>query len=524
MDTFGGTMPFLSQSLIQTQELVQRALGAFAPELLLSAGIIFLLLFDLFGKAARPRASAWIAFTVAGLAGLLVLLRQPGQVELFGWMQGEAHMGMLRDDDFAKFFRCFILAATLVTIPMCLMLPAFQNRKMGEFYALLLAATLGMMLMSGATNMLMIYMGIEFASMASYLAVAFLKRDPKGSEAGLKYVIYGSVASGIMIYGMSLLYGMTGSLHLSALADAFTLTSAVSPGLIAASALVFAGFAYKMAAFPMHFWCPDAYEGAPTPLTAYLSVASKAAGFAVFVRFVMAFRSDYSLSISSPSEGVPVFDVGFGWVGLIAGAAALSMTAGNLAALWQTNLKRLLAYSSIAHAGYMLMGVAALRPQVENSGLQFAPIFFYLITYFFMNLAAFYVLTMVASKTGGETLDHFRGLGARAPFLAIMFTLCLVSLLGIPPTGGFTGKLQIFKMAVKADLVWLAVVAGVNTAISAYYYFRVVQAMWLDEAKDRSEVRFAWGHMVIVAVLSAPILVLGLAFQPVAAFVRQFGF
>jgi NADH-quinone oxidoreductase subunit N len=279
-----------------------------------------------------------------------------------------------------------------------------------------------------------------------------------------------------------------------------------------------------MAAFPMHFWCPDVYEGAPTPFTAYLSVASKAAGFAVFVRFAMAFRSDYGITVASATEGIPSYTVSFGWVGIIGGAAALSMTAGNLAALWQKNLKRMLAYSSIAHAGFLLMGVAALRPESAQSALEFAPLFFYLIIYFFMNLAAFYIITLVSAKTGGESLESYKGLGLRAPLLAVMLTLCLVSLLGIPPTGGFTGKLQIFKMAIKGDLIWLAIIAGLNTAVSAFYYFRVIQAIWLDEGTEKSSMRVAWGHLALVVVLSIPVLVLGLAFQPVAAFVRQFGF
>lgn len=516
-------MPLLSQSLVKTQELVQSALGAFAPELLLALGVVVLLLHDLFGRAPRPRSAAAVAAATLAVATLLVIVRAPGNVDLFGWIAGDSHHGMMRDDPFAKFFRCFILASTLITIPMCLTFPAFKGRRMGEFYALLLAATLGMLLMSGANNLLMMYLGIEFASMASYLGVAFLKRDGRSSEAGLKYVIYGSVASGVMIYGMSLLYGMTGSLQISALRDAFSLTGAAEPAMLVASVLVFAGFAYKIAAFPMHFWAPDAYEGAPVPFTAYLSVASKAAGFAIFVRFLMAFHPGYEVRVPGASPELEGYAVTFGWAGLIAGAAALSMSAGNLAAMWQSNIKRLLAYSSVAHAGYLLMGVAALRPGLDDGGAQFAPMFFYLIAYFFMNLAAFYIITVVAAKTGREDTQGMKGLGYRSPFLAIMFTLCLISLLGIPPTGGFTGKLQIFKQAVEANLVWLAVVAGLNTALSAFYYFRLVQAMWLDEAADTSPLRFGMVHGILIAVLAVPVLILGVAFQPVVEFVRQFG-
>ena len=514
-------MPLLSQSLEQVQELIGNALGAFTPELVLSLGVIVLLLHDLFGKTARPTSAAVLTGIFMGLAGLLVVFHTPAHTELFGWVEDGVHRGMTRDDPFAKFFRAFCLAGGLVTIPMCLATPAFKNRKMGEFYALLLAAVLGMLLMASATNLLMMYLGIEFASMASYLGVAFLKRDRAGSEAGLKYVIYGSVASGIMVYGMSLLYGLTGSLHLIDLREAFTAVDAVDSSLIVSSALVFAGFAYKMAAFPMHFWCPDVYQGAPVPFTAFLSVTSKAAGFAVFIRFLMAFRSDFGFSIGS---GDSAYDVGFGWSGLVAGAAALSMFAGNLAALWQTNIKRMLAYSSVAHAGYLLMGVAVLKPGLDDGGEQFKALLFYLVVYFCMNLAAFYIVALVAARTGREDLGAYKGLGRRTPWLGVVLTLCLVSLLGIPPTAGFTGKLAIFEAVIRSGMVWLAVIAGINTAISAYYYFRVAQAVWLDEGEETAPLRPGLGHVAIVVALALPLLLLFLKPDPVADLARSFGF
>jgi len=370
--------------------------------------------------------------------------------------------------------------------------------------------------MASATNLLMVYMGIEFASMASYLAVAFVKRDRKGSEAGLKYVIYGSVASGAMIYGISLIYGMTGSLHMADLAT-FTVTKAESWTLAVPAVLTFAGFAYKMAAFPMHFWCPDVYEGAPVPFTAYLSVTSKAAGFAVFIRFLMGF-DDVQVSGADPDHP---YLVSFGWQGLVAGAAVFSMCVGNMAALWQTNLKRMLAYSSVAHAGYLLMGVAVLD---RDAGIaQYGPLLFYFIAYFFMNFGAFFVVTLVGARTGSEDLKGYKGLIHRAPALTVFMGICLVSLLGLPPTGGFTGKLQLFKMVIENEMTWLAVVAGLNTAISAYYYFRVIKVMCIDEAEDAHPMTFGWSSMAMVAVLTIPVLILGLAFNPVVEFTRQFG-
>ncbi|MAE65297.1 MAG: NADH-quinone oxidoreductase subunit N [Phycisphaeraceae bacterium] len=513
---------------IEAMALIKESVGYFGPEAVLSIAVIVLLLHDLFTKGARPERAAWVASGFLAVAGLL-LWRQTGvhdpdhipagSSEIFGWLvtsdAGEVgHKGMLAIDGFGKFFKVFVLLGTLVTIPMCLAHPAFKNRRMGEFYALLVAATLGMFLMASATNLLMVYMGIEFASMASYLAVAFVKRDRRGSEAGLKYVVYGSVASGVMIYGLSLIYGMTGSLHMSDLAE-FSVVSAESSSLFVASVLIFAGFAYKMASFPMHFWCPDVYEGAPVPFTAYLSVTSKAAGFAVFIRFLMAMGD---VTVGGDDGG---YVASFGWQGLIGGAAAFSMTAGNVAALWQTNLKRMLAYSSIAQAGYLLMGVAVLTP--DGGAEQYGPILFYFIAYFFMNLGAFFVVTLVAAKTGSEDLDGYRGLITRAPALTILLGLCLISLLGLPPTGGFIGKLQLFQMAISGGMLWLAVVGGINTAISAYYYFRIIKVATLDEAEDARPLAFDWSFMTLVAILAVPILVLGVAFNPVVEFTRQFG-
>lgn len=505
------------QHMDQVRELVARSMGGFWPETVLSILVCVLLVHDLVTKGAQPRRAAWI--TVAGLVltGICLLAAGTRSEELFGWIDAGRTKGLVAQDGFALFFKAFILAGTLVTIPMCLTFRPFGARRMGEFYALLVAATLGMFLMAGATNLLMIYLAVEFASMASYLATAFLKQDRKGSEAGLKYVVYGSVASGIMIYGLSLIYGMTGSLHLGDIAAKLSVDAAGTGGFAVAAVLVFAGFAYKMASFPMHFWCPDVYEGAPVPFTAYLSVTSKAAGFAVFIRFIMAFGQGFQVRFEDVTGALD--EMGFGWGALCAAAAALSMTVGNVAALWQTNVKRMLAYSSVAQAGYLLMAVAALDPG-DRAGGQFAPLLFYFIAYFFMNLGGFWIITLVGAKLGTEEIDGYRGLGRRAPFLAFCLALCLISLLGVPPTGGFTGKMQLFMIAIDRGLVWLAVVAGINTAISAYYYFRLIRAMYLDPARETSAVGFSGGALVLTGILALPVLVLGVAFNPVAAWLQ----
>jgi NADH-quinone oxidoreductase subunit N len=485
-------------------EAVTRIKGdaaAFLPEIVLSVVVCALLLYDVYAKKASHRGAAMLAAVGLCVAGVALLAQASGLVaggrELFAI--DASGRGMIRLDGYALFFKGLVLVAGLVTVPMALQARVFADRKMGEFYALLLGSVIGMFAMASATHLLMAYLGVEFASLCSYLLVAFVKRDMKGSEAGLKYVVYGSVASGLMIYGFSLLYGMTGSLHLSALAETFVATGLTNATLLVAGVLVFAGFAYKMAAFPMHFWCPDVYEGAPTPFTAFLSVASKAAGFALFVRFLLAFKSGFTVQFTGGLGEVA-------WPTLVGAVAAASMTIGNLAALAQTNVKRLLAYSSIAHAGYLLMGVSAMRPGEPSA--QATGMLFYFVAYLFMNLGAFYVANAAESdpELKATTVDDYAALGRKAPFIGACMTLFLFSLIGIPPTAGFTGKFQLFKNVVERGDYWLAVVAGVNTAISMYYYAKLLKSMYFAEAKSEAPSRFSAASSAFVGVLAFPVL------------------
>jgi NADH-quinone oxidoreductase subunit N len=500
-------------------------MAGFLPEIVLSLAIIALFMAGLAGGRGSGRGAARLAAGAVIAAGLLLLLRFPTAAQnLFGWTvevgPRPGDRPLLVSDAFSGFFKLFVLAGTLVVLPMCADAPALRGRPTAEFYALLLGASLGMMIMASASNLLMIYLGIEFASLASYLAVAYVKQDRLGSEAGLKYVIYGSMASGVMIYGLSILYGLTGSLAVADIASVLSVQELGSGAVAAAGVLVFGGFAYKMAAFPMHFWCPDVYQGSSVPVAAYLSVASKAAGFAVFIRFLMGFGQDFEAVFTDASGDLAARS--FGWRELVAGAAALSMTVGNLAALRQVHVRRMLGYSSVAHAGYLLMGVAVLTPgRPDPSGV--GALLFYLVAYFFMNLGAFFVVNLVAARTGGEMVDDYRGLGRRSLVLGLVLTVCLVSLLGIPPTGGFTGKFHIFKAVIDRGLVWLAVVAGINTAISAYYYFKIIKAMYLDEASDPAPVTISAARAAWLVVLAVPVILLGIAFQPVTEWTRRFG-
>ncbi|HYC77073.1 MAG TPA: NADH-quinone oxidoreductase subunit N [Planctomycetota bacterium] len=507
------------QSFQTAVALIKSDAAAFLPEIALSLSVCALLIYDVVVKKASARGAAILAMIGVAASGLALWFQEPpaGGRELFAVVEGGP--GMLRLDRFGTFFKALILAATALTIPMAAQYAPFRRRRMGEFYALLLGSVVGMFGMASSVNLLMFYLSVEFASMASYLLTAFVKRDMKGSEGGLKYVVYGSVASGLMIYGMSLIYGMTGSLHVGALGERLTASGLDEPALVVAGLLAFAGFAYKMSAFPMHFWTPDVYEGAPTPFTAFLSVASKAAGFALFIRFLLAYAPGFGVQAAT---GAPT---NVDWPTLIAIVAAASMTVGNLAALQQTNVKRMLAYSSIAHAGYLLMGVAAMRPGAEFAAGRTDAVLFYFVVYLAMNLGAFFVVNAVESdpRLNAKTVDDYDGLFRRAPFLAICLAWFVYSLIGLPPAAGFTGKLQLFMAVVERDWYWLAIVAGLNTAISMYYYARVFRAMFFGEARDASPVKFGPALHVVVGVLAVAVLWLFVDSDRMVRLTQRFG-
>jgi NADH-quinone oxidoreductase subunit N len=369
--------------------------------------------------------------------------------------------------------------------------------------------TLGMFLMASATHLLMMVLAMELTSLSAYVLAGYTKEALDSSEASLKYIIYGAVSTGIMIYGISFLFGLTGALQYHTLNYVLS-TTAISPLPLAfVIILMLVGFGYKISAVPFHFWTPDVYEGAPITVTALLSVASKAAGFAMLIRFfVTVFVDPFSSLLAGKWMSLSHVD----WQLLIAVLSALTMTIGNLVAIWQDNLKRLLAYSSIAHAGYMLMGVAVLT----DKGI--AAVLIYFVMYLFMNLGAFLVVMLVANKTGSEDIDTYKGLGYQSPFLATSMAIFLISLTGIPPTAGFIGKLYLFAAVIDARWFWLAIVGVLNSVISLYYYARVFRNMFLRTAEQNTS-RISLGKMEIVILLAfvIPTLVLGLYFSPIVS-------
>ncbi|MBI2871985.1 MAG: NADH-quinone oxidoreductase subunit N [Chloroflexi bacterium] len=408
--------------------------------------------------------------------------------------------GTLVVDKFALFFKFLVLGIVALLVLASTDYVSKLSRSQGEYYALILLSATGMMLLAATTDLIAIYVALELASLPVAALIAMLHTDPRSPEAGIKFLLLSAMSSAILLYGMAFIYGFTGSTKLPVIAH--LISSTATPGVplgaypvLLGVVLVVAGFGFKLSAAPFHMWTPDVYEGAPTPITAFLSVASKAAAFAVTLRvFYVAF------------EGVSL-----DWALLFAALSALSMTVGNVVAIAQSNIKRLLGYSTIAHAGYMLVGVAAIAARAPAGDGSLGPqgVLFYLGAYAATNLAAFFAVIAVCNKIGSERIEDFAGMARRAPWLAGVLAFALVSLTGIPPTAGFMGKLFLFSAAVDTGLLWLAVVGVVNSVVSAYYYLRVVKVMYLQPPPSEEQVPSSVPFRAALAVAAIGVLVLG---------------
>jgi NADH-quinone oxidoreductase subunit N len=487
------------------------SLSSFLPETIISVGVMLLFMLDLVWQKSVGRRGllTWAMVGTLAAAALALVFQPSTPASLFNHM--------MVTDGLGTFFKWLFLATTAYTAGIVTYSKEIASERLGEFYGLLLAILLGMMLMSVSSDLLMVYLSLELVSMVSYALAGFRKGNERSHEAALKYVIYGGVASGIMLFGISYLYGLFGTTDILLLAPkikvfsgelflASSLGGSASAQLAMVVAVVFvlAGVGFKMASVPWHMWCPDVYEGAPTPFTAFLSVGPKAAGFAVAIRFFCVAFTEQTTKGLLNTTTVP-------WPAILGILAAITMTLGNLTALSQTNLKRLLAYSSIAHAGYLLMGLAAA------SALGFQSVLVYLVVYLFMNLGAFLVVSVVATETGNETIAEYRGLIKRAPFTAIAFTIFLFSLTGLPPLAGFTGKYLLFAALLQQGGNWyvaLAIVGAINSAISLYYYARIIKAMVLDKpfTEERVAIPAAYGALMVGSV--AALLFFGLYWSP----------
>jgi NADH-quinone oxidoreductase subunit N len=455
------------------------------PELILSAfGIVIMVLEPLVDEEKSQKTLGVIAF-VGAIAGLLSTwyMTRPQNY-------GLAFSNMVRVDTFSIFFHFLVIGIAAVVILSSFEYMAVQRIRAGEYYALILFGVVGMALMSSAVELVLIFIALEISSISTYILAGFRRSEASSSESSLKYFLLGSFATAFFLYGVALMFGATGSTNI----DVISRTLQAGPVQVlvyVAMALMFVGLGFKVAAAPFHIWTPDVYEGAPAPVVGFMSTAPKAAAFAVLLRVVFAINAPGSFWLI--------------WV-----AAALSMTLGNVGALVQTNVKRMLAYSSIAHAGYLLVAFAMTGS--ENSATGISAAMFYTAAYAAMNVGAFAVVSHFANA--GEryvTLEDYEGLGRTSPLLAATFTIFLLSLIGIPMTGGFFAKFYVFSAAVKANLIWLAIIGVINSAIGAYYYLRIIVAMYMREGRKQvpsSPIPFGLGLALSVSV--AATLYLGL--------------
>ncbi len=483
------------------------SLSYFGPELLLTGTILIAIIVDLFYRAEKSsRVGYWV---MAGILLTLValLVNDNGvPVSLF--------LGTVVSDPFSTFFRILILIATICTILVSYNENELQNQRVGEYYILIAIMVLGMFVMVAAADLIMVYLSLEIVSIMSFILAGYLRGNRRSTEASLKYVIYGAFSSGIMLFGLSILFGLTGSTNIYDIRSALVgLGDSANLALILAALFIFTGFGYKISAVPFHYWTPDVYEGAPTSITAYLSVAPKAAGLALIIRF-------FNSTFGTPGTFIELewfFKSGLPWDQVLAVLAAATMTVGNLIALRQLSVKRMLAYSSIAHAGYMMMGLPVLSQQGVYG------IMIYASLYLLMNLGAFYILMVIHNSTGQDSVAEFSGLGHSYPLLAIIMTLFMFSLTGIPPTAGFIGKFYIFAAVIKAGptFYWLAIIGVLNSVISLYYYMRVVKAMFFETEKP-SGLRIRFSIITLLAgLLAIPTLVLGIYWAPLAEWVSN---
>jgi len=480
------------------------SLSYFVPELLLTGIVLLVIIADLILGKER---SAWTSIITlfGGVAVLFAVVMQYdlGSRSIFN--------DMLVVDPFSLYFKVLFLASLIMVVLLSIGSIELAGRPVGEYFSLLLMLTLGMFFMASATNLVTIFISIEMVSILSFVLATYLKTRRRSSEAGLKYAIYGAFSSGLMLYGISLLYGLTGTFNIYEISQSLAPTESTGLTLLVSIVLILAGFGYKIASVPFHFWAPDVYEGAPTPVTAFLSVGPKAAGFAVLIRFFnVALASSGS---ASPEEWTILGNVD--WPQLLAIMAAATMTLGNLGAISQTNIKRLLAYSSIAHAGYALMGAVLLSEQGLYATM------FYLFVYYLMNIGAFLVVILFQDVVGSEKIDDWKGLAWRAPIPAVAMGIFLLSLTGLPPTSGFIGKFYLFAAVVQkgSAYYWLAIIGLLNSVVALYYYARVLKAMFLDKPGEEEKVatiRVSPYYVVLLAMLVIPTLLLGVYWAPLA--------
>ncbi|MCH8010756.1 MAG: NADH-quinone oxidoreductase subunit N [Candidatus Marinimicrobia bacterium] len=484
-----------------------QSLRLFIPELIILSTILVAIIADLFySKEKSYKVGYWV---LTGLLLAMVVLWLTDKTEVT-----TLFLNSIALDPFSRIFKFIFILATLFVIIMSMRASELQKVRTGEYFVLLAVVVLGMFLMASSIDLIMVYISIEVVSIASFILAGYLKTEVRSNEASLKYVIYGAFSSGIMLYGLSLLFGLTGTTKLFEISEAIArLNGEGNLTLIIATIFIMAGFGYKISAVPFHFWTPDVYEGAPTPITAYLSVAPKAAGFALLIRF---FNSLFGTgAVFEPGtwqslEGIP-------WQQVIAVVAAITMALGNLVAIQQSNIKRLLAYSSIAHAGYILMGI----PVLSQDGIH--AMIFYIIVYLFMQLGAFFVAILISNKFGTEEIAKYSGIGFKSPLLGVLMALFMFSLTGIPPTAGFIGKFYLFAALINggSQFYWLAIWGVLNSVVSLYYYMRIVKVMFFEGQSELELYLPSAVPTTLLMVFGIPTLLFGVYWSPIADWVQN---
>jgi len=472
-------------------------LNLLLPQLILLVTGLAIFIGDLAGSNQKKTWPPYLALAGLLAAMIAAALKWGTDLSFLG--------GMVRVDSFSIFFDMLVLGATALVVIAAVSYLRERVTYRSEFYALIVFVALAMSLAVAANNLIMIYVAMETISITSYILVGYLREDAKSNEAAIKYFLYGAISSAVMLYGMSLLYGISGTTGLSEIAGVFASGSLAGAQLIAIPSIVLmmAGFGFKIALVPFHQWAPDTYEGAPTPITAFLSVGPKAAGFAILIRVFLVALPEFLID----------------WSTLLAGISMVTMTVGNLIALRQTNIKRMLAYSSIAQAGYILIGVVTVAPGSDSAFNGINGTMVYLLAYLFTNLGAFMTVLAFEEATGSNKISDYAGLMKRSPWLASAMLIFLLSLAGIPATGGFIGKLFVFGAAIQLRFLVLATVGIINSVIAAFYYFNVVRYMFFaPPPEDASPVSVPAGISVVLAIALIMTLVIGLYPQPFVQF------